>query len=352
MRILRWCVIGVAALALIGGGYWYYEHGLRYPSTDDAYIKANVVNIAAEVSGRAIKVPVDDQDLVKKGELLFQIDPRPFQLKVAHADAQLSLAKQQVGADQAAVEAAEAQVNNVQAKLNNDQLRYKRLRSLRAHNSVSQADLDDAQAVLKSSRASLALAKARLNEAKMKLGSTGENNATVHQARANLKMARLNLGYTTVRAPCDGRISNLSMRPGDVIQPQRPLFALVCIHEYWVYANYKETDLGRIRPGQKATIKVDMYPNHSFHGVVESIAPASGAAFSLLPPENATGNWVKVTQRVPVRIRITDDDRAHPLRVQTSTTVTIDTGPGKNPAGDTYLANRGEFERTATTKGQ
>src|SRR5699024_1414935 len=125
--------------------------------------------------------------------------------------------------------------------------------------------VDDAQAALKSARAGTALAKAQLNEAQMKLGATGGENAAVRQAQADLRMARLNLGHTAVAAPCNGRISRLSLNPGDVVQQGRSLFALVCTDEYWVYANYKETDLGRIRPGQNATIDVDMYPDHPFH---------------------------------------------------------------------------------------
>lgn len=336
MRILWWSLITVAVVLLAGGGYWYYEHSLRYPSTDDAYIQANVVHIAAEISGRAIKVPVRDQAVVKKGDLLLRIDPRPFQVKVSSAKAQLALARLQVGADEAAVAASEAQVDKANAALNNAKLRYQRLRSLRAHKSVSQAEVDDANAALKGAHAALALARARLSEARMKLGAAGGENATIRQAQADLRMARLNLGYTTITAPCNGRISRLSLNPGDVVEQGRSLFALVCTDEYWVYANYKETDLGRIRPGQKATIDVDMYPDHPFHGVVESIAAASGAAFSLLPPENATGNWVKVTQRVPVRVRITDLSADHPLRVQTSTTVTIDTESDGRATGETY----------------
>lgn len=335
-RFTIWSVVVLVVVALAVGGYFYYRHSERYPSTDDAYIKANVVHVAAQVSGRATQVPVDDQQAVKKGQLLFKIDRRPFRIALAQAQAQLALAQQTVSADQAAVQAAKANVESAQATLHNASLDFRRMRSLRAHNSVSQSALDNAQAALATARAKLGLAKAKLHQARMQLGQTGKDNAHVREAEAKVHQAKLNLSYTTVSAPCAGQLSNVKLQSGDMIQAGRELFALVCSNKFWVYANFKETDLNRIRPGQKATVAVDMYPGHTFHGVVQSINPASGAAFSLLPPENATGNWVKVTQRVPVRVLITDPTHKYPLRVQTSTVVTIDTGPLGQSLGHNY----------------
>src|SRR5690606_37897228 len=148
--------------------------------------------------------------------------------------------------------------------------------------------------------------------------SPGEDNERLKEAKLFLEKAQLDLTHTHLEAPCNGRIANLSLRPGELVQPGRPLFSIVCSDEYWVYANFKETEMVRIRPGQTAEIRVDMYPGEVFHGVVQNIGPGSGTAFSMLPPQNATGNWVKVTQRVPVRIRITDPRENVPLRVETS----------------------------------
>jgi len=336
-RVIIWSVVALVVVVLAVGGYFYYERSIRYPSTDDAYVKANVVHVAAQVSGRAIRVPVDDQQFVHQGQLLFKIDPQPFQVALAQAQAQLALARQTVAADRAAVQAAQANVQSAQATLHNARLHYHRMKSLRAHNSVSQSALDDARASLQTAKAKLGLSQAKLHQAKMQLGKPGNKNARVQQAQAAVRKARLNLGYTTVDAPCAGQLSNVSLQTGDMVPSGQQLFALVCSNKFWVYANFKETDLSRIRPGQKASISVDMYPGRTFHGVVQSINPASGTAFSLLPPENATGNWVKVTQRVPVRILVTDTNPHYPLRVQTSTEVTIDTGPGSTPAGNGYL---------------
>lgn len=339
-RVIIWSAVAVVVVALGIGGYFYYEHSIRYPSTDDAYVKANVVHVAAQVSGRTISVPVSDQQFVHKGQLLFKLDSQPFKVTLAQAQAQLALARQTVAADQAAVQAAQANVASAQATLHNAKLHYQRMRSLRSHSSVSQSALDDAQASLDTAKAKLGLEQAKLHQAKMQLGKTGNQNARVREAQAAVKKARLNLGYATIDAPCTGQLSNVSLQSGDMVQAGQQLFALVCTDKFWVYANFKETDLNRIRPGQKASISVDMYPGRTFHGVVQSINPASGAAFSLLPPENATGNWVKVTQRVPVRILVTNPSPHYPLRVQTSTNVTIDTGPNSQPVGSHYVTDQ------------
>ncbi|MEJ2645929.1 MAG: HlyD family secretion protein [Gammaproteobacteria bacterium] len=332
-RSVRWGLVGLAAVAVAAVGYVYYRHTIRYPSTDDAYIAANVVTVSAQVTGRALKVPVSNQALVSNGQLLFELDPRPFQYRVQEAQAQLALARQTVTADEAAVEAAKATVQDRQARLQNASTQYRRMKRLAARHLQPQSALDDARTTLDSARADLALAKAKLNQAEKTLGTPGQQNQRIRQARAQLKNAQLDLAHTRVHAPCSGQLSGVKMQPGDMVSAGSAQFALVCNDRYWVNANYKETDLTRIRPGQVADLSVDMYPGHTFHGIVESVNPASGTAFSLLPPENATGNWVKVTQRVPVRILVVDANRRYPLRVQTSAEVSIDTGGRTKPKG-------------------
>lgn len=333
-RTLKWGLVGAAAVAVAVGGYIYYRYNAHYPSTNDAYLQANVVSVTPMVSGRVSSVPVNDQQTVKQGQLLFQIDPRSFQYQVQQAEAQLSLARQDVAADQAAVAAAQASVENKQAVLENAQRQYARVKKLVARNMKPQSELDDSRATLDSAKAGLKLAKAQLEQARQQLGSNGQQNERIRSAQAQLNTAKLNLTYTRQTAPCDGRLASLKLQAGDQVSAGASQFSLVCQNRFWVYANFKETDLTRIRPGQTATISVDMYPDHRFHGIVESVNPASGAAFSLLPPENATGNWVKVTQRVPVRILVVDDTPEYPLRVQTSTEVTVNTGSDKRPLGE------------------
>ena len=332
-RIVTWGIVVVAALAVAMGGSWYYQRSQQYPGTNDAYIKASVVKITPQVGGRVVSVPLSDQDKVHQGQLLFRIAPTPYEARVHAAEAGLGLAEQQVRADDAAVSAAKAGVADRKARLNNARTQYKRAKTLAARHAGSRAKLDDAQAQLQSAEAALHLAEAKLHQAQVKRGKAGEKNEQVRQAQATLDQARLDLRHTSVKAPCTGQVSGVGLNAGDVVGAGKPQFALVCTDRYWVYANYKETDITRIRPGQTATIKVDMYPDHTFRGIVENVNPASGTAFSLLPPENATGNWVKVPQRVPVRILVVDPDPAYPLRVQTSTEVRVATGSGAKPLG-------------------
>lgn len=329
----KWGAVVLLAVVVVAGGYWYHRHNIFYPSTDDAYIKANTVNIAPQVSGQLIKVLADDQQRVEKGELLFAIDPRPYEYKVQQAKAALDGALQTVAANEAAVTAAKAHVADEQAALTTARQNYRRDRDLAAKQVAAQSELDDARAALESAKAQLNLANAQLNEAEKTLGKTGEQNHHVETAKAQLAQAKLDLANTSVVAPCTGRLTGFTVQTGDVVNAETKQATLVCSKRFWVYANYKETDLTRIRPGQSASVTVDMYPGKTFHGIVESVDPASGAAFSLLPPENASGNWVKVTQRVPVRILITDAGENYPMRVQTSAEVTVDTGTRSTPLG-------------------
>jgi membrane fusion protein (multidrug efflux system) len=341
-RLMIWGTVAAAAVAVAVGGLFYYRHERRYPSTNDAYVKADVVNVASQVAGQVNAVPVSDQTQVSKGQLLFRVSPARYRNKVREARAKLNLARQTVQAEEDAVSAAQAAVDSRKAKLDNSRKHFRRVQRLVEKDVRPASSLDDARAALDTAQADLRLAKARLRQARTRLGTSGDTNQRIQQAKAALNQAQLDLRHTTVKAPCAGRVSDLKLNVGDTVAVGKPQFALVCTRRYWVYANFKETDLDRIRPGQVTTVSVDMYPNHVFHGIVESVNPASGTAFSLLPPENATGNWVKVSQRVPVRILIVDADADYPLRVQTSSEVSVDTGDGKTPQGrarGTVLSN-------------
>ena len=171
----------------------------------------------------------------------------------------------------------------------------------------------------------MAEAQAQLEQAKQELGSPGQHNARIRAAEAAVAKAELDLAHARITAPAAGLLGEIEIRPGSFAAAGQNLLPLVESGSFWVDANYKESDLALIRPGQPATVTVDMYPDRTFAGVVQSVSPASGVAFSLLPPENATGNWVKVTQRFPVKVVITDTDPAHPLRIGASSQVTIDT---------------------------
>jgi membrane fusion protein (multidrug efflux system) len=263
---LTWIIFFLLMILVAVGVTFYVVYSERYPSTDDSYVQAHVVNIAPQVSGSVNTVLVKNQQFVKKGQLLFTIDPRPFQYAVANNQAALQLAQEQAT----------------------------RIIPLVKAGQVARSEGDTIQ-------------------------------AQVQEAQAALNQAQYNLAQATITAPADGTLANFSVRVGDSVSQGISLFALVEQSEFWVDANFKETDLKRIRVGQSATINIDMYPNYIFKGVVESLNPGSGTEFSLLPPENATGNWVKVTQRVPVRILITNTDPRYPLLVGTSAVTRIDT---------------------------
>lgn len=323
--LVRWFLFALLTLGVAAGGYYYWRHGRLYPSTDDAYVEANVVRVAAQVTGPITRVHVRDQEHVQADKVLFEIDPRPFELAIAQAQARLQMAKQEMGSDEAAVRAARAEVRNQEVRLNKARKNASRVANLRAQGFVSAQAHDDAVAEVNAATAQLAVARARLNQARISLGKTGDQNERIREAEAMLRQAELDLAHTKVAAACEGQIAEMSIQPGSTARAGVPLFALVCTDTFWVDANFKETQLERIKPGQPADIQLDMYPGQHFAGRVETISRASGVAFSLLPPQNATGNWVKVTQRVPVRIAVPNTDRNYPLRVGTSATVTVDT---------------------------
>jgi membrane fusion protein (multidrug efflux system) len=324
-KLIKW---GIAAVVLVGAivlGLHYWHRSQMYVTTDNAYVNAHTVEMAAQVSGPIVAVHVRDQQTVKAGDLLFEIDPRPFELAVETASAQLEIARQSTSKESAAVEAARALVVQRTAELRNAQSNEKRARDLVTRNLVSQQSAETVGTQAETAKAAVAAAEANLAQAQSALGKAGEGNAGVRAALAKLDQAQLDLDHTRVYAPTSGLIANFSLRPGSTVQAQQPLFTIIGDDEYWVDANFKETELNRIKPGQHAEVVVDMYRRHPFDGVVESLSGGSGQAFSLLPAQNATGNWVKVTQRVPVKIRIANPDPAFPLRIGTTATVHVQT---------------------------
>ena len=318
----------VIALAIAGGGlWWWWQQQAIYPSTNDAYIEANILSIVPEIGGKTTSVSVHENDHVNAGDVLFRVDESTLQAAVDAAQAQLDMASQSVDASQANLSAAEAQLSAAKATFRNADDAFQRASKLAKAGNLSDAALEQARTAREQAEAQKNAAESARNAARDQLGKAGENNAGVRAARAELDRAKIALSHAVVHAPASGWIANISLRPGQVISPGQPLFSLVEDSDWWVSANFKETDLNRITPGQKATIGIDMYPGMTISGRVESIGSGAGAVFSLLPSENATGNWVKVTRRFPVRIALDRPpaDDVHRLRVGASTLVTIDT---------------------------
>jgi membrane fusion protein (multidrug efflux system) len=286
-------------------------------------VNANRIEIAAQVSGPVRAIWVRDQQPVKYGELLFQIDPQPYQLAVDAAQAQLELANQSNSQDRAAVAAARAQVAQRTAELRNAQAEEQRAMELTKQKLISKQSAETMATGAETAAAEVNAAQANLEQAQSALGQAGAQNAAVRAAAAKLAQAQLDLTHTRITAPASGLIANFELRPGSMVQNGVPAFTIIGDNEYWVDANFKETELRRVQVGQKARLVVDMYPDHEFKGEVQSLSGGAGQAFSLLPAQNATGNWVKVTQRVPVRVRILDPLPNYPLRIGTTATVRV-----------------------------
>jgi membrane fusion protein (multidrug efflux system) len=320
-------LIGVAALVLgVIIGLFLFAHFQSYESTDDAFIDVHSVDISAKVAGRVARVLVTDNQEVKKGDVLVELDPRDFDAQVNEQKAALNSAVAQLGAARAGLEQGLAHVLTLQATVESDQAaaeaaraqadlaakNLKRSEDLYYQKVISSQDLDNASASAKANQETLnsdlkkvVSDQAQVNEARAQVGAitalVQSQQAKIDQSTASLDTARLNQSYSKVYAPEDGRVTRKSVAAGDYVQAGQSMFALVP-DDVWVTANFKENQIGLMRPGQPVEIDVDALPGHKFEGRVDSIQAGSGAAFSLLPPENATGNYVKVVQRVPVKL--------------------------------------------------
>lgn len=315
----------VGSLCLISSALYYWYNSVLYPSTDDAYVNAHIVHIAPQVSGLIQKVYVKNDQFVSKGTALFQIDARPFEIAVAKARTNLYISQQNRNANRDAIAIAKANVEKAQTTLDLNQKTLERITQLVNSGRASVSQGDEAKANRDVAKTQWILAKNQLQKILHEVGRLDDGNAQVQAARASLAQAKLNLSYTLVTAPQDGIITHFNARVGGMALQGKELLSEIETQEWWVDANFKETQLERIRTGQSVKIQIDGYPGVRFDGIVESISGGTGSIFSIMPPENATGNWVKVTQRVPVKIKITSRDRKYPLRVGLSSQVEINT---------------------------
>src|SRR3984893_18634824 len=318
-RVVLVVVIIAIAVAAIPA-YHYYGYIESHVSTDDAYVDGTVALVSSRVAGTVTNVYVEDNWTVKEGQVLLTLDQRDFEVKVAQADAQLERAKQSVDELYEAVQAARSGVSLVQSQLKQAKIDY-----------------DPAKTGMRIAQADEALAEHQLTQAQAALGTqtddqTRYDRPIVKQAEAALDAAKLDLSYTKLTAPFAGVVTHKTAHAGNRVQIGEPLLAVVPLGKLYVTANFKETQLTDVRVGQKAEIVADIYPGYVYKGHVDSISMGTGAAFSLLPPENATGNWVKVVQRVPVKIVI-DGPRPEdkPLRLGLSVEVSIDLSDRSGP---------------------
>jgi membrane fusion protein (multidrug efflux system) len=325
----RYLFVGGAILFVLIAAVFYFTGG-RIVSTDDAYVQAARVDISANIAGRVTKIFVKDNQPVHQGDALFQLDDRDDLIALADANAKLANARLQVAAMKATYLQRQADVLAAVATVRYQNREFERQKILAGKGISSQAQLDLTQHALADATQKLSAAR----QEQKNVGALLDNNLTVstgthpaiQQAQAMLARAQLNLSYTVIKAPMDGIVSKVDLlQVGEYIHAAAPTFALISSNNVWVEANFKETALGHMRPGQQATIDIDAYPDRTFHGHVESLSSGTGSSFSLLPPENATGNWVKVVQRLPVRIHLDDLDPKQPLQSGLSAVVNVDT---------------------------
>jgi membrane fusion protein (multidrug efflux system) len=333
--------LGVAALLIAGGlyGAYWWTTGRYLVTTDDAYMQAHSVLISPHVSGYITDVPVDDNEQVHAGQVLARIDPRDYQTaldqaraNVAAAQARIDTLEQQIAQQKLMVEQDIQQVAADQAAQEFAQENFVRYTAMSRTGAGSVQQAQQATATIRQTEASLKRDTAAVGAARKQTAvytaQLAQAEATLAQQQAAEKQAELMLGYTVIRASVDGTVGVRTVRVGEYVQPGTQLMAVVPLKAVYVVGNYKETELTDVRPGQPATIEVDTFPGATVHGTVDSIAPASGEEFALLPPDNATGNFTKIVQRIPVKIII---DRGDPLlgklRPGMSVEPSIDTRP-------------------------
>jgi membrane fusion protein (multidrug efflux system) len=340
-QIFRRALLVLAVIALAAGvmpALRFYRNFVTHVSTDDAYVDGTVALVSSRVSGTVIDLYVQDNWTVKEGQLLLKLDPRDFEVRVAQAEAQLARARQSVDEMYSGVDAATAGVRLAESQLTMAQTDYQRAKALKEQGVASLESYDQAETALRVAVANKALASHQLEQARAALGQevgkdhTRYSRPIVQQAEAAAAAAKLDLTYTQIVAPFDGIVTHKTVHVGHRVQVGEPLMAIVPVKHLYVTANFKETQLTYVRVGQTAEIEADIYPGYLYHGHIDSISMGTGAAFSLLPPENATGNWVKVVQRVPVKIvfdQAIPDDK--PLRLGLSVEVSIDIGNTRGP---------------------
>lgn len=354
---IRKIIFSLIGIALIAGGGWFGYHwwteGRFIVSTDDAYIEGDIAMIAPKVSGYVESVAVSNNQQVKKGDLLVKIDDGDYQNAVAQAEAQLhaqnvalEATKAQIAGAKASLAQAKANREALDPQIDNARTVLQRADTLREKGAATVASYDDARAALDQLKAKVQAADAAVEVAKSNITTAeaqlAQQQAALQERKLAIDMAKRNLGFTEIRAPFDGVFGNKNVQVGDLVSSGTRLGALVPTDDLYIVANFKETDLDRLGIGAKVHVSIDAFEKDDFTGTVESFSPASGAVFALLPPQNATGNFTKIVQRLPVRISIPKDvlDGQY-LKAGLSVTAEVDSRTAPDGTiGETVAANR------------
>ena len=324
----------ILGILIIGGG-WFgiskYRYSQHHEDTDDAQVSADISPVIPRVAGYVTNIKVRDNQQVKKGDTLMVLDNRDYVIKVEQAEATLQIAqsnlnsakatttaaKANIATSQASVGTVDAQIEAAKVTLWRASQDYDRYANLIKDHSITQQQYEQALAARQTAEKQLAILEEQKKQAQQQTNAVSVQSnatasqiniadATIHQRQVDVDAAKLNLSYTVITAPQDGLISKVNVQTGQYVQAGQPLFSIVHSESVWVVANFKETQLDKMKEGQKAVVKVDAYPGHKFEAQLSSFSPATGSTFALLPPDNASGNFVKVVQRLPVKIEFTD----------------------------------------------
>jgi membrane fusion protein (multidrug efflux system) len=343
----------VPLLATAAGLFWWMSGG-RYVTTENAYVKAHIVQIAPEISGQVRSVPVADHASIAAGETLFTIEARPSRLALDSAEAELDAARTQVETLRGTWREAVSELADIEARAAYFQRQWQRQEELAFKGVASVSKRDEAHNDARAAADRVAIAREKLQRVLTALNGDpqlpSEQHPMVRDKTAARDRAALDLSRTVVRAPADGIVVNMHLQQGEQVKAATPLFALVAASRPWVEANFKETELTHVRVGQKATVTLDIYPDTTWDAIVESLSPATGAEFALLPPQNASGNWVKVVQRLPVKLRLLPHAGEPALRAGTTATVRIDTGRQRSVAAAARTLTGRDSEALAKTE--
>jgi len=348
-RLRSFLLLGFPLLLAVAGAAYYLAEE-PYVSTDDAFVRVAKESINARVSGQVVEIAVKDNQRVRMGQLLFRIDPRPYQIAVAEAEARLGSARLQIGELKATYRQQLVELQSARDSAEFDDREYARKSTLVADNWTPRAVYERAQTDLKVARQHIASIEQQIANTVVALDGDPnieiDRHPTVREAQAELDRALLDLSYASVVAPDDGVVTNVDeMQVGDYVSTGSAVLSLLSSRRIWIEANFRETDLTHMRPGETATIAVDAYPDRSFKAHVVSMSPGTGSEFAVLPPENATGNWVKVVQRLPIRLELDAVDPNQPLFSGISVTASVDTNHRNSLMGLLHAASAMEIPR-------